>query len=147
MSSPIDLVLSRLKPYRLAGNGRDRWRSCCPGHGGANPSALSIGVGRDEAVLLKCWVGCDIERVLGSLGLDVGDLFPRGVEGRIGVPPIRRRRLLTAAQALDLLDFEMGLTLLVASDMGRGLTPDPATRERLLLAAARVSMLRDEVAS
>jgi len=147
VSSAIDLVLARLEPYRLTANGRERWRSCCPAHHGTNRSALSIGVGQDESVLLKCWAGCDIERVVRALGLDLSDLFPRKLGFTNGAPPLRRRRLLTAAQALDLLDLEIGLTILCASDLAQGQELDKPTRERLLLSAARISMLRDEVRS
>jgi len=52
MTRPIDLVLSRLGGFEPRENGRDRWRACCPAHRGANPSALSIGVGDKGAVLL-----------------------------------------------------------------------------------------------
>lgn len=51
MSRPIDVVLSRLEGYRLRPNGPDRWRACCPAHGGSNPTALSVGVSADDAVL------------------------------------------------------------------------------------------------
>jgi hypothetical protein len=75
MSAPIDMVLSRLAPFKLRENGSDRWR-CCPAHGGSNPSALSVGVGDNGAVLLKCWHGCSADKVAGSLGLELADLFP-----------------------------------------------------------------------
>lgn len=143
MTLPIDLVLSRLEPFKLRSNGRDRWRSCCPAHGGKNASALSVGIGRDDSVLLKCWQGCGVDELAGALGLELHDLFPpRPSEGQ---PPIQRRRLLTAHQALDLLEQESGLVRLCASDIARGEVPDEATRDRLLLAAARISMFRDEV--
>ena len=45
MTRPIDTVLDRLAQYKLRTNGRDRWRACCPAHGGKNPSALSVGIG------------------------------------------------------------------------------------------------------
>jgi len=145
VSRPIDLVLSRLDAFKLRENGRDRWRACCPAHGGSNPSALSIGIGQDDAVLLKCWHGCDAHQVANALGLELHELFPPRPEASGGAQPMRRRRLLTAAQALDLLDFEIGLALLCASDLAKGEPLDEPTRERLLLGAARVSMLRDEV--
>ena len=56
-----------------------------------------------------------------------------------------RRRLLTPGQALDLLDMEMTLAIVCANDMARGKSLDEATRGRLLLSAARVSMLRQEM--
>lgn len=144
MSRPIDLVLSRLDQFKLRENGRDRWRACCPAHGGSNPSALSVGIGQDDAVLLKCWQGCEVQQVASALGLELHELFPPKPDAGRGSSPMRRRRLLTAGQALDLLDFEIGLTLLCASDMAKGEGLDEITRERLLLSAARVSMLRDE---
>ena len=146
MSRPIDLVLARLEQFKLRENGRDRWRACCPAHAGSNPSALSIGIGRqDDAVLLKCWQGCGVDEVAHAMGLELQDLFPPKPDAGRGATPIRRRRLLTAGQALDLLDAEIGLTLLCASDLAKGETLDEPTRERLLLSAARVSMMRDEV--
>lgn len=146
VSRPIDLVLARLQPYKLRENGRDRWRACCPAHGGSNPTALSVGLGNDDAVLLKCWHGCTAAEVAGALGLELVDLFPpRPLPAGGGSPPIKRRHLLTAGQALDVLAFEIQLTALCAADMAAGRPLDEATTERLLRSAARVSMLREEI--
>lgn len=145
MAGPIDLVLSRLEPYRLRENGRDRWRACCPAHGGKNPSALSIGVGADDQVLLRCWHGCEVEQVAHALGLELQDLFPPQQQAGQGSGAIKRRRLLTAGQALDLLNAESMLVLVCASDLAAGRQLDQSTRERLMQGAARVSLLRSEV--
>lgn len=139
--SPIDVVLDRLSSHRVRPNGTDRWRACCPGHAGSNASALSIGVGREGQVLLQCWSGCDVDQVVGALGLELSDLFPPR-ESSAGRPA--RRRLLTNGQALDLLESEMTLAIVCAADMARGEGLDDATRERLVQAAARVTMLRQE---
>lgn len=145
MSSPIDLVLSRLDGYKLRENGRDRWRACCPAHGGSNPSALSIGIGQDDAVLLKCWHGCSADQVALALGLELSDLFPpRPLPGN-GSGPMKRRRLISAGQALDMLDNEMTLAIVCSADMAQGKVLANETRQRLLQGAARVTVLCDEV--
>ena len=75
--SPIDLILSRLERVKSTGPGR--WSACCPGplhnHGDKNPS-LSIAVGDDGRVLLKCFAGCDVASIVAALGLELADLFP-----------------------------------------------------------------------
>lgn len=147
MSRPIDLVLSRLDGHKLRENGRDRWRSCCPGHGGSNPSALSIGVGDNDAVLLRCWQGCDIEQIVGALGLELNDLFPPKPENGHRSGPLKRRRLLTANQALDLLHDEAQLIALSAANIANGVELTDDDTSRVLTAAGRVSILRDEVMS
>jgi hypothetical protein len=70
--SPIDVVLGRLpsRPKRSSG----RWVTKCPAHDDRNPS-LSIAMGRDGRVLLKCFAGCSTESILDALGLRWGDLF------------------------------------------------------------------------
>jgi hypothetical protein len=146
MTAPIDLVLQRLDGFKLREHGRDRWRACCPAHGGSNPSALSVGVGDDGRVLLRCWHSCSVEQVAGALGLDMGELFPARLErAGGGTAPMKRRRLLTAGQALDVLDSEMALAIVCAADMAQGHVLDEATRQRLQQSAARVGLLRDEV--
>jgi len=145
MTSPIGTVLSCLESFKLRENGRNRWRACCPAHGGSNPSALSIGVGDGDAVLLKCWHGCSVDEVAQALGLELSDLFPLKPAAGGGAPALKRRRLITAGQALDVLDVEMLLCVVCASDMARGEALSEETRQRLLRGAARVSMIRDEV--
>lgn len=147
MTCPIELVLSRLQSCGLRSNGRDRWRARCPAHGGSNPSALSIGVGAHGQVLLKCWRGCTLESVVESLSLDLGDLFPQKRLYGQGSGPIQRRRLLLAAQALDQLDAETTLVAVCAMHMSSGTSLDESTKQLLLQAALRISMLRDEVRS
>jgi hypothetical protein len=143
MSSPIDLVLARLDGYKLRQNGRDRWRACCPAHGGSNPSALSIGVGADDQVLLRCWHGCEVEQIAHALSLELSDLFQPKPQRHASGKPVRRR-LLSAGQALDLLDTEMTLAVVCAADMAAGRPLDEPTRARLLQSAARITLLRDE---
>lgn len=144
--SPIDTVLDRLSSYRLRENTPGRWRAVCPVCGEKNASTLSIGEGDSGAVLLKCFKqGCTADAIARALGLEIEDLFPPRPAPGGGTAPARRRRLITAGQALDLLNDEITLAVVCAADLSRGEPIDEATRERLIQAAARVSMLRDEV--
>jgi hypothetical protein len=145
MTDHVAALLSRLEPYRLREYGHDRWRACCPAHGGNNPTALSVGIGDGGTVLLRCWHGCTVEQVVGALRLDLHDLFPPKPEPGGGRGPIKRRRMLTDREALDLLHDEMYLCIAVEYRLARDEPLDEPTRERLLQGAARVVMLRDEV--
>lgn len=147
MSAHIDVVLSRLAPFKLRENGPDRWRACCPAHGGSNPSTLSVGIGDDGAVLLKCFSSCSADEVASALGLELSDLFPPKPQPGGGRGPIKRRRLITAQQALEQLDEEMTLAQVCSAQLADGKPLTDATRQRLLLGAARVAMMRDEVRS
>src|SRR5690349_10945218 len=72
-SSPIlEQVLSHLKGVRTSMHG---WRACCPAHADRRPS-LSIGLGEHDQVLLKCFAGCSLERIVEAMGLTMTDLFP-----------------------------------------------------------------------
>ncbi len=71
-SSPaVERVLAQLKGVRPALRG---WVACCPAHADRNPS-LSIGVGEQGQVLLKCFAHCPLERIVEAMGLSVEDLF------------------------------------------------------------------------
>jgi len=70
----INDVLSRLKKVRRSGE--DSWKACCPAHDDQNPS-LTIGIGDDGRVLVKCYAGCAAEDVCRAAGLTMGDLFPK----------------------------------------------------------------------
>jgi len=142
---PIDAVLSRLEGHKLRENGRDRWRACCPGHDGSNPSALSIGVGADDQVLLKCWHGCDVNQIVGALGLELQDLFPPKPADGHGRPPMRRRGLLTARQALDVVEFETSLVRVASRNLAAGHALTEADLERLAVAGDRIQAAIDEV--
>lgn len=49
----------------------------CPAHDDKSPS-LSISVGTDGRVLLKCFAGCPLQQILSSAGIRMMDLFPGG---------------------------------------------------------------------
>ena len=71
-SSPaLEQVLSQLKGVRTSMRG---WRACCPAHADRKPS-LSIGLGEHGQVLLKCFAGCSLERIVEAMGLTMTDLF------------------------------------------------------------------------
>ena len=55
--------------------GTDRWRARCPAHGGQSLGSLSIALGSDGRILLKCWAGCPASEILSTMGLSWGALF------------------------------------------------------------------------
>lgn len=71
-AAPVDAVLEHLDGARRSGDG---WSARCPAHADRSPS-LTVAVGADGRVLLKCQAGCDTEAVVSALGLTMGDLFP-----------------------------------------------------------------------
>src|SRR5262249_1888891 len=52
----------------------------CPVHEDGRAS-LTIGVGQDGTVLMKCFAGCSTADVVGCLGLSFHDLFPNNGNG------------------------------------------------------------------
>ena len=141
MSRPIDLVLARLDNPRPSG--RNRWRCVCPSCGG-NKSALSVGIGDDDAVLIRCWKGCDASAVVGSLGLQLHELFPPQLSGH-GSAPMRRRGMLTAGQAMEVTAFECLLVWTAASNLANGHALTADDLDRLSVAAQRIQSLAAEV--
>lgn len=68
----LEAVFSKLQSVRPAGSG---FEACCPAHDDRTAS-LSLAVGTDGRVLLKCHAGCTTEAVLAAVGLELRDLFP-----------------------------------------------------------------------
>jgi len=79
-SPPLSHVLAQLKGVRSSLRG---WKACCPAHADTEPS-LSIGLGEHGHVLLKCFAGCSLERIVEAIGLTLADLFPDSALSRTG---------------------------------------------------------------
>ncbi|MEI6760158.1 MAG: hypothetical protein WCO22_06865 [Betaproteobacteria bacterium] len=138
-ASPIEKVLGGLTKARQRQPGQ--WSACCPAHADRGPS-LSVRETPEGAVLVHCFAGCTVDAVLGALGLELSDLFPpREKSGR---EPQRQPRLLTAPQALELLEAEATFIAVAARNIANGVTLTQPDLDRLLLAAGRVGWLRDQ---
>ena len=134
-----DVMLSRLPKVRARGAGQ--WSAQCPAHDDKGPS-LSIRETSDGRVLVHCFAGCGVDEVVAAVGLDLSDLFPpRESHGA----PLQRRSLLSAAQALELLQDEAQLVALCGSNIAHGVELTDDDRDRCLTAAGRIAYLRDEV--
>lgn len=139
----LQTLLDALSVYKLRSTGPDRYRAVCPVCGERSPNTLSVGVTADGAVLLKCFkLGCGVESICTALGLEIADLFPP-LERQTA--PMRRPRLVSAQQALALLDDEARLVAVAAANVAHGTTLSPEECNRVLKAAGRIAVLRDEV--
>ena len=75
-TAPVQAVLDKLPSATPAGPGK--WKAFCPCHeadGNGHTPSLSVGVGDDGKVLLKCMAGCSTADVVQALGLTMADLF------------------------------------------------------------------------
>lgn len=52
------------------------YEACCPAHDDDNPS-LSIGIGKEGKIILRCHAGCSVNSIVGKMGLKMADLFPK----------------------------------------------------------------------
>ena len=67
----LDDFLRRLEGVKGSGGS---YKAKCPAHMDSNPS-LSVSLGRDRRILVKCHAGCRTEDILEVMGLDMKDLF------------------------------------------------------------------------
>ena len=67
----INEILHRLQGVKGGGG---QWSARCPAHDDRQNS-LSVAVGDDRRILLRCHAGCSVEAITGALGLSVKDLF------------------------------------------------------------------------
>jgi hypothetical protein len=143
--SPIDYVLERLAVYGLRSCGANRWRARCPACRSTNRSTLSIGEGDNGAVLVRCFAqGCGPDAIAQALGIELSDLFP---PRDAHAPPLKRRRLLSAAQALELLTRDATVVVLASAQLRQGLPLADADHRALLRAAAHFGELIEETRS
>ena len=145
MSAAFDTVVSRLEQVRR--RSPDQVSARCPAHDDKVPS-LSVRGLPDGRVLMKCFAGCTVHEVVSAIGLDVADLFPprddTSASVSNGAGPERRRRLLSAGQALALLSDESCLVAVAASNVAHGVTLTDDDRARVLQAAGRIAYLQQE---
>ncbi len=72
-NTPLRQVLNLLEGVRQGSQG---YVALCPSHND-NHASLSVAEGDDGRVLVHCFAGCDVADVVGAIGLEVCDLFPR----------------------------------------------------------------------
>ena len=138
-AAPIDLILPLLTKVRPRQPGQ--WSACCPAHEDRSPS-LSVRQTPDGSILVHCFGGCGPEAVVAALGLQLRALYPpRQVNG---TEPKRQPRLLTAGQALELLQTEATLIAVAAGNIANGVRLTQHDLARLLVAAGRVGWLREQ---
>jgi len=138
-AAPIDRVLALLAKVKQRQPGQ--WSACCPAHDDKSPS-LSIRELPDGSVLLFCFSGCGAAAVVAALGLELSDLFPP--KEKTGREPARPPRLLTAGQALELLQKEALLVAVAAGNVLHGVVLNQCDLDRLTQAAGRIAWLREE---
>lgn len=139
MNAPIDKVLAQIPDARQMQSGQ--YAARCPAHGGKKQN-LTIRETPEGAVLIHCFAGCNVVDVVAAMALDMSDLFPpREPSGR---EPKRTSRLLTAGQALELIDREANLIAVAGANLGNGVTLNEIDLTRVLTAAGRISWVHKE---
>jgi len=126
-----ELLLSRLHGVRRTGV--DRWLAKCPAHDDKRPS-LGVREIDGDRVLVHCWSGCETVDVLAAVGLTFEDLYPKRPTNH--AKPERRW---PANDVLRSVGSETAIVAVAAATIGNGGDLSAPDRERLMLAASRLT--------
>lgn len=139
--SNINDLLSRLKQVKKTG--ANTWKACCPAHEDRSPS-MAIKETTDGAILIHCFAGCSVPEIVGSIGVDMGDLFPEPLERSVHL--VRGSR--HAFNARDAVTYMAKESLFVAACCVTlrelGALPEK-DRDRLMDISGRMLAIADEV--
>ena len=125
----IDNILSRLEKVK----GRNgAYTACCPAHTDKSPS-LAIRELDDGRILMKCFADCSVQDIMGSIGMEIGDLFP---DTKKDLPPVKRKYY--ASDLLRVIEFEAWVVSVVAHTMSTGKKLSETDRDRMKVATARI---------
>lgn len=83
--------IGRLSKFKESAPGKAK--ACCPGHDDSHPS-MTLGIGDDGRLLVRCWVGCSFARICDGAGVTPAAFFPPG-EWKAGTrgDPLKRGRI------------------------------------------------------
>ena len=128
-------LLHRLDAVRQRGDGR--WSAECPAHRDKTPS-LSIRELDDGRILLHCFAGCDVHAITAALNIQLCDLFPERLSHSLR--SMKRQRLITATQALEIINADALFIAVTACDLARQALVQESIKDKLLLAASRINL-------
>jgi hypothetical protein len=125
----IENILSRLEKVK----GRNgAYTACCPAHSDKSPS-LAIRELEDGRILLKCFADCSVQDIMGSIGMEIGDLFP---DTNKDLPPVKRKYY--ATDLLRVIEFEAWVVSVAAHTMSTGKKLSDTDRDRMKVATSRI---------
>lgn len=125
-------MLSLLKKVKRTGH--HRWLALCPAHDDRGPS-LALRELNDGRILVHCFAGCSVHEIVGSVGLELTDLFPPDkIEDGKGKP---ERRPFPADDILHCIAFE-ALVVAAAATTRLGAPLSNTDHERLICAVTRI---------
>jgi hypothetical protein len=125
----IENILNRLEKVK----GRNgAYTACCPAHTDKSPS-LAIRELDDGRILMKCFADCSVQDIMGSIGMEIGDLFP---DTNKDLPPVKRKYY--ATDLLRVIEFEAWVVSVAAYSMSTGKQLSDTDRDRMKVAQARI---------
>lgn len=138
----VETLLARLDGVIQPGPGR--WRARCPAHA-SKGRTLGIREGDDGRILLHCFAGCEVNAVLGAVGLTMNDLFPAPLRNthRDSGAFVALRRIFGADDIIDAMRAEILLVQISAATLARGDPLSAGAHARLRLAASRLHSALD----
>lgn len=146
-TKPSELILPRLN--RVVSRGPGQWSASCPTRAhakGDRSRGLSIRETSEGVMLLKCFGGCSADEVVGALGLELADLFPRSqADDRGDSRTLRRRPRLDYRAALEGLESRLWAVSLAFNDVATGLPFSPVDAAFISATAAELASILAEV--
>jgi hypothetical protein len=127
----INNLLSRLS--KVKSTGRNSWLACCPAHDDRSPS-LAIKEEHDGHILLHCFAGCSASDIVGTIGIDIRDLFPP--EPVHHKTPVRKK--FYATDILAAIKFEAQIVLMASYELKNNKPLNEIDLKRLELAYERI---------
>ena len=129
----IETILNALDRVKRKSAGK--YVALCPCHSEKTPS-LAISETTEGGVLIHCF-GCGAGgmEVINALGLDSSELFPER-DRYDSSQPQKPREAFSAAQLLDVINYETIIVMLAANDLLRGI---PVDVERVTTAHNRIA--------
>jgi hypothetical protein len=131
--SDINDLLTRLSKVKQTGAGK--WVACCPAHEDRSPS-LSIRQA-DDKILIYCFAGCDVDDVVGSVGMSLSDLMPESV-GHNHQPTPTVLTASTKAELFEVMVGETAIFMVAARQIAMGVPLSEVDTNRIRLAESRL---------
>lgn len=90
----------------------------------------------DGRILVHCFGGCDVEAIVGTVGLKLEDLFPPRPIATDHAP--RERRPFLPSDVFEIARAEIGVAAVIAADLHKARSVDEAAYRRLFVALTRL---------